>query len=414
MVYGGFGSPLVLPHREQREARENRRTITDGLNKTHAGSFVGRISNGAGTRPKILSAEFSNVYIDKDTSLTFNMQLGIMAYSLSYERPDTVTYLDMNYYRALSIHLNDITGTNPKTVINWPRQSYESDWSPDGKYIAFTYQGANGDYHLYVYDTANDTLIGLITSDTMTTSMKMWTPDNKIIYGNANPHDSAELPYIMNPDGSGNRRIALFPQWIYPDGYRCLYQYQGDQYNIYLSNLDKTFDEFVFNCKAVGVNYVKYTAFNPSTNDLIINSDPVSTQTTLLLKYNIDTRLIDTVAVDTGGWMFVLDQIYSHDYKRIATIEANYSALMRRISLIEGDSKTVLLEIPMRDEFNNMVSIEWHTMYFSQDDKYLSFSKDVWHGSGRTPYLYIYEFQTGRLTYVDVGYQVHWNPQKPH
>ncbi len=384
------------------------------LHKAAQSAFNVLISGMDATRPKILSTQLQNFVVQQDTSVSLQVELAIMAYSLCYERQDTISYLDMNNYLARSIHLNNLTGTNAKIIINWPRQSYDSDWSPDGKYIAFTFQEGNGDYDMYVYDTANDTLIGLVTSDTMITSMKMWTPDNKIIYGNSNPYDSAQLPYLMNPNGSGNRRIALYPRWVYPDGYTCLYQYQGDQYNIYRSNLDKSFDEFVFNCKTVGANYVSFTAFNPTTNELIINADPISSQTTLLLKYNIDTKVIDTVAVDTAGWMFVLDQVFSHDYKKIAVVEANYSALMRRISVIEDGSKTVLLEVPMRDEFNNMVSVEWETMFFSPDDKYLSFSKDVWHGSGRTPYLHVYEFGTGKLTYVDIGNNVHWNPKKGH
>jgi hypothetical protein len=246
----------------------------------------------------------------------------------------------------------------------------------------------------------------------MITSMKMWTPDSRIIYGNSNPNDSVEFPYIMSPDGSGNRRIAMFPQWIYPDGYTCLYLHQGDQYNIYRSNLDETFDEFVFNCKTVGKNYVQFSAFNPNTNELIIKADPISTQTTLLLRYNINEDVVDTLAVDSAGWMFVLAPIFSHDYKKIATLEANYTALLIRISIIENGTKTTIGEISMRDEFNNMVSVEPSTMFFSCDDEYLSFSKDVFHGSGRTSYLYVYSFQTKEQTYIDIGSHISWNPKK--
>jgi hypothetical protein len=399
MVFNGGNTLIGIPALSGRDLegiKSTQKVVTE--------TFRVDIANTNGTRPKILETEYSNIIVLQDTTLNFNIEESINAYSLSYLRLDSCG--------QWVIHLNNILGTDSKKLTNWQCNYDDQDltWSPDGMYIGFSQDGLN-DADLYVYNTANDTLLGLIVSDTMISSMNMWTPDSKLVYANRNQSDTTTSINIMNVDGSNPKRICVAPLFFYQDSYTFI---TVNQNNVYRTNLDCTFNEFLLDLKTIGQSYVHLSDFDPLANNLLILADPTPSITNLLVTYNINVKKIDTISVADSGWMFLLYPKYSHDFQKIAVVEINYLDTMNyttRISLFENGSKTTLLEFSGKGEF-----VDSSPISFSPDDEYLAFSEDVlipgkvaWNS-----YLNIINVITKQVTLIDMGKHPVWNPQKPH
>ena len=94
----------------------------------------------------------------------------------------------------------------------------------------------------------------------------------------------------------------------------------------------------------------------------------------------------------------------------------NYTA---RISILDlaTRAKATMVEFPHKDESGKQQFLDYSPRAFSPDDQYLAFSRNVvqpgiflWWIS----YLYVVEVNTKQMTYVDIGFNVQWNPKKPH
>jgi hypothetical protein len=365
------------------------------------GIFKVEITNTQSTRPKILATEFSDVLVRQDTSLNFQVQLGIMAYSLCYQRTDTVLQSDGSSWFYFDLYLNNITGTNPKRITNHQNDAYDYTqvWSPDGNYIAFSEPGAP--FHVCLYDTKNDT-ITFLTPDSIDGSGPSWTPDSKhIVYnGSGGPH-------VIDRDGSNNRKLPYYPDYFYSDSYTFLYR-AGN--SIYLSNLDGTINEFVFNLMSVGRNYVYWYDFDPYTHRILILAGPGSGIGNLLLTYNVDSKALDTVAIADSSWMF-LHPKFSNDYSKIAVIKSNGFERTEKLCLLQNGTETELVAI---DSIQNG-GLSFYPLAFSPDDKYIAYSKMTYSGGVTFSFslsLYVVELLTKEVTFIDVGAPTIWNPRK--
>jgi len=386
--------------------------------------FTVNVRNCGYTRPKILSTDFPNIIIHQDTTLNFQVQEEIMEYSLCYSKIDS-TLQDGKWRLNWEIFLNNIMGTKSKNITNWAYTDEAHNWSPDGKYIAFSREDPQ-DTDLYLYDTANDTLIGFLTADTSHDSMITWTHDSKrIIYLHWSRLTGARGFYIIDLDGTNNRELKYPVAYLYPDDYNILYTVKlstkGDL--VYHSNLDGTINEFIVDLtEFVHTNNggVTICDFNPNANKLLLLfDDPSTALPNFIAEYNITDKRLDTIITSDSGWKYYRPK-YSNDFRKIAFVEAHIADTInyiQRISIFDHSTKNVLVEFPHKDEHNKSQFIDSSPFAFSPDDKFLAFSKNVvqpgvmvWWIS----YLYIIDLETNQMTLIDTGSDAEWNPRKPH
>jgi Tol biopolymer transport system component len=362
--------------------------------------------------------------VQGDTTLNFDLESQIMAYSLCYQKSDTITFNAANNYLALSIHLNNITGTSPKTLMNTPRNSRGAQWSPNGKYIAFTHEDTEGRAHLYLYDTLNDSLItNLIPSDTTETGFARWTPDGRIVYGRNSYYVAGVTTCIINVDGSNNRILKYNPIYFYPDNYNTITWTTGSGKGpvVYRTNLDGSVLDSVIDLGAFVLTRSGAASiwdYNPNTNEiLMLIDDPSTALPNMIAKYNITSKRLDTVVVADSGWK-CYNPKYSSDFTKIAMTEVNVADAVNytnRISILDltSHSKTTAVEIPITDANGKTQLLDFNPFAFSPDDKCLAFSKDIYK-SGSTiswiSYLYVVLLETSQTTFIDFGIDARWNP----
>ncbi|HKI01847.1 MAG TPA: hypothetical protein VKK31_07710 [Thermoanaerobaculia bacterium] len=128
--------------------------------------------------------------------------------------------------------------------------SSESNWSPDGKKIAF-YSDRTGDYEIYVMNPDGTGVVQL-TKTPGTDDMPAWSPDGKRIAFISDRTGDNEV-YLMNADGSNVKRLTehpgddIHPKWS-PDGQRLLFNSSReskdlkdpDTYEVYSMKADGT------------------------------------------------------------------------------------------------------------------------------------------------------------------------------
>ena len=434
MVFMGNNTKIELPmanniSREMKKYSDYPMT----LGAVASRSYTIQIQNAVWTKPKILITQFSDVTVEHDTTLNFQVQEGIMAFSLCYQRQDSVTFHGIYPYLIWTNYLNNITGSNKKAIINRPRGSESRGWSPDGKYIIINYEDSLGIGRLYLYDTANDSLIkDLVPSpgDTVESGGNMWTPDGRIIYGEKNLLEPIPgRSYIMNLDGTNKKLLKYDPIFFYLDNYNYLLYNAISPHRlvVFHSNLDGTvLDTLVDLTQFVTSSSggVSIYDFNPNTGELLLGfDDPSTTLPNMVAKYNISENRLDTIMVSDSGWKCYRPK-FSNDFKKIAITEVNIADtvnLTRRISILdlENHTKTTLVEFTHRDETGKPQGFDTSPMAFSSDDKYLAYSKSVIQSKPSEyiwgiSYLYVVELEKKQVTLIDIGIYPQWNPRKPH
>jgi TolB protein len=111
------------------------------------------------------------------------------------------------------VYVMDSTGANQRALISRGGHADSPSWSPDGRYIAFTYGGA-GSFQIFVADVGSGQLLQL-TSQGRNES-PAWSPDGRHLTFQSNRSGRWEI-WEMHIDGSGQRQLtkggARSPSW---------------------------------------------------------------------------------------------------------------------------------------------------------------------------------------------------------
>lgn len=111
------------------------------------------------------------------------------------------------------IYVMDSSGANQRPLISRGGHSDSPSWSPDGRYIAFTYGGA-GSFQIFVADVASGQLLQL-TSQGRNES-PTWSPDGRHLAFQSNRSGRWEI-WQTHIDGTGQRQITRgggrLPTW---------------------------------------------------------------------------------------------------------------------------------------------------------------------------------------------------------
>ncbi|HEX5733078.1 MAG TPA: translocation protein TolB [Blastocatellia bacterium] len=111
------------------------------------------------------------------------------------------------------IYVMDASGANQRPLIARGGHADSPSWSPDGRYIAFTYGGA-GSFQVFVADIASGQLLQL-TSQGRNES-PTWSPDGRHLAFQSNRSGRWEI-WQMHIDGSGQRQLTRgggrLPTW---------------------------------------------------------------------------------------------------------------------------------------------------------------------------------------------------------
>jgi Tol biopolymer transport system component len=310
------------------------------------------------------------------------------------------------------IYLNNLSGSNP---INISNKNVDSDpaWSPDGRYIAFSRFTQYSSQDIYLYDTEKDGLLN-ISSDSVNEATPRWLPDgSKIVYSYHKMGDPFRT-YIMNRDGSDKQKLLDFDANIYflNDNFTFIYQSISTNtdrdYLVYLSNINRTSDEIIFDIRTIGKNYTGICDFNPVNNDILLTIAAQPQTPDILATYNLKSKKIDILSIAEPNWLYYRPK-YSNDSKKIAFIERNYDEDISKLILFENGIKTELVQLTAENEW-----IDYNPLAWSPQDKYLAYGKNinqygsmVWWKS----YLYLVDINTKQNNFIDMGTDPVWNPK---
>jgi TolB protein len=111
------------------------------------------------------------------------------------------------------VYVMDASGANQRPLIARAGHADSPSWSPDGRYIAFTYGGA-GSYQIFVADVASGQLLQVTSSGR--NESPTWSPDSRHLAFQSNRTGRWEV-WQMHIDGTDQRQVSKgggrLPTW---------------------------------------------------------------------------------------------------------------------------------------------------------------------------------------------------------
>ena len=312
------------------------------------------------------------------------------------------------------IVLNSIDGNSPINISNNVKEDSDPAWSPDGRYIAFTYFNPIGGTDVYLYDIELDSLINLTPGLDYSARSPLWVPDGERIIFSRHIIGEPTYKYIMDKDGSNKRILSAFQGgdiYFCTDSYHFIYgPVETDTQtgkNVYKTNLDGTLNELLLDLSTIGEEYTNIYDFNPIHEELLILIAETPRITTILANYNLLTKEIDNLSIVEPDWIYLRPK-YSPDYSQIAFIEMSMEESISKIAVLKEGMKEQVVRLDTEGEY-----IDFHPLAFSPGDEYLAYSKNI-HQPGEMvwwkSYLYLVDIESKEYYYVDEGMDPQWNP----
>lgn len=330
-------------------------------------------------------------------------------YQISYHK-----IVDQNW----EIYVNSLKGDYPRNIsVSKYEDSYNS-WSPNGKYIAYAhfFKDPFTRTDIYLYNIETGQCQNLTPEDGFDAAVPRWTPDGKKIIFDYHKISENPCTYIMNVDGTGKRKLLnyqLFRLYFLADNYSFIYQlstFDNTEDNIYISNLDGTYNDLVVNLKTISSDYATVFGFNPNRNELLllISNDPK--QPNYLASYNINTKKVVRLIAPSEDY-YILGANFSKDCSLIAYLENRNGNQKQRMCVYDfntGSTKTII-ELDNQDGFFDHVP-----PVFSPNNKYIAYVKDVYQPGtwvSWKSYLYTVDLSTNNIQFLDEADDPFWNPK---
>ncbi len=106
---------------------------------------------------------------------------------------------------APRIYLIAADGTNERPLLNLGGQMDSPSWSPDGRFIAFTWDGDGGTFNIYLADVASGQVLRLTREGR--NESPAWAPDSRHLVFQSNRTGRWEI-WAMHIDGSEQRQLT--------------------------------------------------------------------------------------------------------------------------------------------------------------------------------------------------------------
>jgi TolB protein len=103
------------------------------------------------------------------------------------------------------IYVMDASGGNERPLLNLGGHMDSPAWSPDGRFIAFTWDGGGGGFNIYLADIASGQVIRLTREGR--NESPTWSPDGRHIAFQSNRTGRWEI-WAMHIDGSEPRQLT--------------------------------------------------------------------------------------------------------------------------------------------------------------------------------------------------------------
>lgn len=106
---------------------------------------------------------------------------------------------------APQIYLVDADGTNERPLLSLGGHMDSPAWSPDGRFIAFTWDGGGGGFNIYLADVASGQVLRLTREGR--NENPAWSPDSRHLAFQSNRSGRWEI-WAMHIDGSEPRQLT--------------------------------------------------------------------------------------------------------------------------------------------------------------------------------------------------------------